>query len=159
MRFARQPRHAYVVTDRKRAAAGRAQRRQREALPLLAELVAEGQPPVEVVMAERLVRWAESEAAWRAQRAADWHRARRWIAVLPPAERAAVLAYWNGHRWLPGTPTYLLDTLHALATGRLVIADGTLQSVRAVIPVSEAVAAFGPAKPLAHGWLGAAPRR
>lgn len=153
MRFARWPRRTYVVTDRKRAAAARAQRREREALPLLAGIVAECHPPVEAVMAERLVRWAETEAAWRSRRARSWAEARRRLAALPPPARAAVLAHWNGHRWLPGHPTYLLDTLHELATGRLAVADGTLRRVRDVIPVAEAVAAFGPAKPVARGWL------
>lgn len=153
VRFARWPRHAYVVTDRKRAAAARAQRREREALPLLAGIVAEGQPPVEAVMAERLVRWAETEAARRSARARRWREARRRLDALPAAERVAALAHWNGHRWLPGDPTYLLDLLHGLATGRLAVADGTLHAARPVIPVAEAVAAFGPAKPVARGWL------
>jgi hypothetical protein len=56
MRFTRRPRHEYVVTDRKRAAAARAQRRQREAVPLLAPLIAETQPPIEAVMSARIQR-------------------------------------------------------------------------------------------------------
>jgi hypothetical protein len=56
---------------------------------------------------------------------------------------------------MPGDPHYLLDTLHALATGRLEVADGTLRATRLTIAPTEAVAAFGPSKPLARGWLAA----
>jgi len=43
---------------------------------------------------------------------------------------------------------------HGFQTGRLVIADGQVRQARAVIPASEAVAAFGRPKPVAGGWLG-----
>ena len=72
MRFARRPRCEYLVTDRKRAAAARWQRRQRASLPLLAPLIAEGQPSVEQVMAERVMHWASTEQEWRDRRAAQW---------------------------------------------------------------------------------------
>jgi hypothetical protein len=153
MRFARLPRTTYVVTDRKRAAAARAQRRQREAFPLLADIIAETQPPIDAVMTERLARWGEHEVARRAQQAANWRRARQAIDALPPPTRTAVLHYWNTHRWMPATPVYLLDTLHALRCGRLAVAGGTLAPTRPVIAPSEALAAFGPVKPRARGWL------
>ena len=68
--------------------------------------------------------------------------------------RRALLDYWNGHRWLPGDPMYLLDLLHGFGGGRLVIEDGRVRPVAVVIPVSEAVAAFGLSKPLAGAWFG-----
>lgn len=61
MRFTRRPRCEYAVTDRKRAAAVRWQRRQRDSLPLLAPLIAEAQPGIDTVMAERVARWDSTE--------------------------------------------------------------------------------------------------
>jgi len=65
-----------------------------------------------------------------------------------------LLEYWNGHRWLPGDPMYLLDLLHGFGRGRTIIDEGRLRPAVVTIPVGEAVAAFGPAKPLAGAWFG-----
>lgn len=154
MRFTTRPRCEYTVTDRKRAAALRLQRRQRDKLPLLASLIAETQPGIDEVMTTRVANWISWEQADRDRRARSWRKARQALDQQDPATRRALLAYWNGHRWLPGDPGYLLDMVHGLQTGRLVITDGQIRQARAVIPASEAVAAFGRPKPVARGWLG-----
>ena len=154
MRHTTRPRCEYTVTDRKRAAALRMQRRQRDSLPLLAPLIAETQPDIDEVMATRVANWIVCEQAERDRRARSWRRARQALDQHDPVTRRALLAYWNGHRWLPGDPGYLLDMLHGFRTGRLVITDGQVRQARIVIPASEAVAAFGRPKPVAGGWIG-----
>ena len=154
MRFTRRPRCEYIVTDRKRAAAARSQRRQRDALPLLAPLIAEAQPGIDEVMATRVVQWIAWEQRDQDRRAADWRKARAALDRHAPATRRTLLDYWNGHRWLPGDPMYLLDLLHGFSKGRLLIEDGQIRPAAVTIPVSEAVAAFGPSKPAAAGWFG-----
>ena len=69
MRFTGRPRCEYAVTDRKRAAVVRWQRRQRDSLPLLAPLIAETQPGIDAVMEERVARWSRLEQDWRDRRA------------------------------------------------------------------------------------------
>ena len=153
MRFARGSRCEYTVTDRKRAAAVRSQRRQREALPLLGELIAETQPGIDDLMASRVERWNVIQQQTRDTRAQRWRRARRELDLHPPPVRAALLAYWNGHRWLPGDPVYLLDALHEFRTGQLVLVDGKVERARVTISASEALAAFGSPKPRAREWI------
>ena len=54
MRFRKRERYgAFQDTSRKRAAASRAQQKQRDALPLFAEQIAEAQPSIDQVMADR----------------------------------------------------------------------------------------------------------
>lgn len=155
MRFAQRPRCPYLVTDRKRAAASRLQRRQRDAFPLLAPLIAETQPSIDLVMTERVAAWIKTERDERARRAGAWRKARRALdADHDTATRRALLDYWNAHRWLPGDPSYLLDMLHGYARGRLVIDNGQVRAARSVISPAEAVAAFGRPKPPASGWFG-----
>jgi len=142
------------VTDRKRAAAVRLQRRQRDKLPLLASLLAETQPSIDQVMTTRVDNWIVWEQKDRDRRAAQWRRGRTLLDQHEPATRQALLAYWNGQRWLPADPMYLLDLLHGFGRGRYVIDEGRLRPAVVTIPVSQAVAAFGPAKPLAGAWFG-----
>lgn len=161
MRFIRRPRCEYTVTDRKRAAAIRLQRRQRDALPLLGALIAEAQPSIDDLMDTRVAAWVTSQQNERDRRAAQWRRGRRLLDAHPPPVRAALLAYWNGHRWLPGDPGYLLDMLHGFKVGQLILVNGAVQHARVTIPVAEAAAAFGAPKPRAQGWFtagGPAPR-
>jgi hypothetical protein len=106
MRFQRYPRYRFTRTRRKDLAAERNLRRQREALPLFAELIREGQPSVDEVMAERERRWMESEKKDRAARAQQWHNLRRRIAALRPEAREIVLERWNSGIY-PATPVYL----------------------------------------------------
>lgn len=155
MRFTPRPRCPYHVTDRKRAAASRLQRRQRDALPLLAPLIAERQPSIDEVMTQRITAWIAAEQANRQRRASVWRRARRTLDQDHDAHtRRALLDHWNGHRWLPGDPSYLLDMLHRYATGRLVIDNGQVRPARIAISSAEAVAAFGRPKPPASRWFG-----
>ncbi len=154
MRFTRRGRTPYIVTDRKRAAASRWQQRQRDAVPLLAALVAKQQPSIDQVMHERVTSWEASEQGNRDRRAQQWRAARRILDAHAPETRRALLDYWNGHRWLPGDPSYLLDMLHGFDRGRLVVTDGTVTPARVVISVAEATALECGRKPVAHGWLG-----
>ena len=154
MRFTGRPRCEYAVTDRKRAAAVRWQRRQRDSLPLLAPLIAETQPGIDAVMEEWVACWSRLEQDWRDRRARQWRDARRRLDGHEPATRRALLAYWNGHRWLPSDPGYLLDMLHGFEIRRLVLVEGQIRPAVATIPVSAAVAAFGPPKPISRGWFG-----
>lgn len=154
MRFACRPRCAYIVTDRKRSAAARWQRRQRECFPLLGSLIVETQPSIDDVMEQRVQSWVVTEQANRDRRAAQWRKARCDIAARDPTAGHALLTYWNRHRWLPGDPSTLLGMLHGFDRGRLVLLNGEAVPHRIVIPVSEAIAAFGSAKPASGGWFG-----
>lgn len=153
MRFSWRPRCEYTVTDRKRAAAVRLHKRQRETFPLLASLIAEKQPSVDAVMTQRVENWIAVEQKNRDRRARQWRNARRDIDSRKPALRRALLTHWNGHRWLPGDPSYLRDLLHGSDNGRMVLRDGKIEPDRIVIAVSEAVAALGPSKPMSGGWF------
>ena len=155
MRFARCPRTGYIVTDRERAAAWRRQRREREAFPLLAPMIAEVQPSIEQVMEDRLRRWSEMEQERRNHRARKWHEARRRLGAQAEPARSALLRYRNEHRWLPADPVYLLDTLHSFETGRLLLVDGAIRPARICISVDEAVAGFAACRKRAiKGWFG-----
>jgi hypothetical protein len=139
MGFKKQERHAYEDTHRKRLAALRWQRRERERFPLLAAEIAEHQPGIDSIMAARIGLWIEQSKATRTRRAEQWRTARRRIAGMDADSRAAVLAYWNGHRWLPGDPTYLLDMLHMIDRERLIRDGMTYRPARTFIEVREAI--------------------
>jgi len=143
-----------MVTDRKRAAAQRWQQRHRDAVPLLAELVAEQQPSIDQVMHERVRLWISTEQSDRDWRAQQWRRARRALDGHEPAARRALLDYWNQHRWLPGDPTYLLGMLHRFATGRLLIENGLVRPASVTISVAAAADINGRPKPVSIRWLG-----
>jgi hypothetical protein len=129
MRFNPWPRMAFNDTKRKRAFVARKQAAELEAYPLLAEMIAAEQPTVDAVMSERRSRWDAEEIAGRQRRAAKWLEGRQAMAALPPDVRAKLMRYWNGHRWLPGDPSYFLDMIHMFLTGRL---DITGEQVRIV---------------------------
>ena len=154
MRFKRRPRTPYTVTDRKRAAARRLQQRQRDALPLLAGLVAEQQPCIDQLMQDRVKAWGVTEQSMRDWKAQRWREARRILDGYDPETRRALLDYWNGHRWLPADATYLLDMLGGFKRGRLVMVHGAIQPARIVISAAEATAVGWGRKPVARGWLG-----
>ena len=111
MRFTRRPRCDYTVTDRRRAAALRLHRRQRDSLPLLAPLIAETEPSIDEVMNARVSNWIVTTQEERVRWATSWRRAQPALEAHEPALRRALLTYWNSHRWLPGHPSYLLDML------------------------------------------------
>jgi hypothetical protein len=118
MRFKPWPRHAFTDTSRKRAALRRKQRLEREALPLLAEQIAEAQPSEDQVMQDRARAWSEQEIRDRRTRAAKWCEARSLIAALPDDERRAVRRAWNCAPY-PADPSYLLSVLHSHSLGRI----------------------------------------
>lgn len=113
-------RHPFTDTSRKRAALRRKQRLEREAMPLLADLIAEAQPEEDAVMHARAVRWAESEATTRLRRADRWREARRRLAALSGNERIVLRDAWNRAPY-PADPVYLLDFLHSYMGGRFTL--------------------------------------
>jgi len=117
MRFKRWPRYGWSDTPRKRAALRRKQRLEREALPLLADIVAEQQPDEDAVMAERAAKWLQWEADDRRQRAARWRQARARLNTYGNNVRRSLIAAWNDAPY-PADPGYLLDMCHRYDTGR-----------------------------------------
>lgn len=156
VRFKRRPRTPYTVTDRKRAAARRLQQRQCNALPLLAELVAEQQPCIDRLIEDRVKAWGVSEQNTRDWHAQRWRQARRPLDAHDAQTRRALLDDWNGHRWLPADASYLLDMLDGFRRGRLVIVDGAVQPARVVISVAKTTAVGWDRKPVARGWRSSA---
>lgn len=120
MRHKKIARHPFTDTSRKRAALRRKQRLEREALPLLAELIAEVQPEEDAVMQARAVKWAEDEATSRKRRADRWREARRRLAALSRNEQAVLRDAWNRAPY-PADPVYLLDFLHCYRVGRFTL--------------------------------------
>jgi hypothetical protein len=104
-------------TGRKRAACARSQRREREALPLLAPLIAEQQPTIDEVMAKRAVEWVVDQKKYRAGRAERWLTARARLDGYQPAIRRKLLSYWQTCQW-PGDPSYFLSMLHLFDSNR-----------------------------------------
>ncbi len=153
MRFTRRGRHEYEDTRRKRLAASRSQQRQRDALPLLAPLVAEQQPTIDQVMTYRAASWARSEQQSRDHRASQWREGRARLNDYAPDTRKTLLTYWNRHRWLPGDPLYLLDMLHMFDTGRLVRDGETIRPSEAQATKAKAIDYPETRKPRAQGWL------
>jgi hypothetical protein len=138
VRFKRHERHEFEDTRLKRLAALRSQQRQRDMLPLLAAIVAETQPDIDTVMQQRAEQWARTEQDLRDRKAAKWREGRRQLDALDPETRRAATAYWNGHRWLPGDPSYLVDMVHGLTvTNRLIVEAGTVRAARSEITRAE----------------------
>lgn len=129
MRFTRARRvEGYTETARKRAAVLISQRRQREKLPLFAPLIAEEQPSVDDVIAQRHAYWPVAQQKRRDERAAAWREARAAVFALPDDIRRPFLIYWNTHRWLPGDASYLVSALHEVERGELIMHDGQMVS-------------------------------
>ena len=120
MRFKRSERHPFTDTSRKRAALRRKQRLEREALPLLAALVAEAQPSEDEVMEARAVQWLDHERRSRALRADRWREARRRLSAFSANERAVLRVAWDCAPY-PADPVYLLDFLHGYSVGRFAL--------------------------------------
>ena len=114
MRFQRYPRYPFKRTRRKDLAAERKLRLDREALPLLAELIREEQPSVDAIMVERELRWLEAEKKDRAFRAKQWREARKYLAAMPPEARKSVIEQWNLGIY-PATAVYLLCLIRKLS--------------------------------------------
>lgn len=109
MRFRRYERAHFVWNSRRQAAYLAKCRREQQALPLFAEQIRGEQRSVEDEGQRRERQWAANETRWRQERAALWRRARRTLANAP--NRRELAGAWNGHRWLPGDPWYLLDLI------------------------------------------------
>lgn len=105
------PRGPLPWSARRLAAAGRAVRRELDAVPLFPELAR--YRSIEERVAQMEAGREDFHRAMRAHRAAAWRRARAELARLPRTTRAGVLRYWaRGH--LPPDPGYLLSLLHDL---------------------------------------------
>jgi hypothetical protein len=111
MRFQRFPARSpnREWTNRRIAAAKRAIEKEKAKLGMFVD-----QFPVET-LEERKARLDKGDAAWligfRQYRYKDWRRVRGILFALPAEQRHALVEEWNNHRWLPGTPDYLLDFL------------------------------------------------
>lgn len=120
MRFKRWQRHPFTDTSRKRAALRRKQQREREALPLLADQIAEAQPSEDEVIEARAVQWSAQEVRDRNRRARSWLEARARIDALSLNEKAVLRRVWNCAPY-PADPVYLLDFLHSFSIGRFTL--------------------------------------
>ena len=119
MRFRRWPRvTAYEDTPRKRAALARSQRLKREKLPLFAVLIAEQQPSADDEMVRRADIWPRSQRAERDRRARAWRHAHQNLAAYGNNLRAVILALWRECPY-PADPSYLLDLLRNIDTGKI----------------------------------------
>jgi len=119
MRFKRWPRvEAYMETARTRAAVALSQRRQREKLPLLADLIAAEQPSIDAVIGERHRNWPKWQQQKRDQRAELWREARRRLTAYPLITRHAIRRLWDVAPY-PGDPSYLGDFLLQIERGRV----------------------------------------
>lgn len=117
MRFRPWPKpETHRDTSRKRAAFKRKQRLEREALPLLAEMIADRQHSVDEEMARRHIWWNEREREQRAARAARWRDARARLFALSDPLRRKVRDLWRTCPY-PADPTCILDLLHQIAVG------------------------------------------
>lgn len=115
MRFARYPlRGPRQWTPRRSAAAARAVRRERGAVPLFPELARYS--TTEDRIAEVNADHDTLVTRMRAFRAGQWRRARRLLAEMPATRRLGFLRLWNA-RIYPADPTYLLSLIHAVRHG------------------------------------------
>ena len=119
MRFAKWPKPAaYVETSRKRAAFVAKQRREREALPLFADMIAAGQHSVDEEMVRRAEWWPEQQQRLRDERAKVWRRARSNLFAFPEPRRRAIRRAWRDCPY-PADPYGLADFLHQIGVGKL----------------------------------------
>lgn len=121
MRFQKHERYEFKDTPRKRAAFFTKQRREREAHPLFADVIAEEQaqrPGVDEVMKQRADTFAKSHQQSRDERAKAWREARARIAAYDQPTRTKIRELWNDAPY-PANPTYLADLLHDIEKGRI----------------------------------------
>lgn len=127
MKFHPQRRIPFNDTARKRSYVLIRQRKEREALPLFSDAIAETQPSVDDTMADRARRWSIAEAEHRASRARDWIMIRRALKLLPDYERHAFLRYYYRVQY-PLNGGYMRTVLHMFLDGRLVMHNGEIES-------------------------------
>lgn len=119
MRFRKWPKPTtYEETSRKRAAFVRKQRREREALPLLSDMIAATQHSVDEEMARRAVWWPEQQQRMRDERAAVWRRARARLFEFPDPVRRSIRRAWGDCPY-PADPHSFADLLHQIRVGKL----------------------------------------
>ena len=85
----------YAVTPRKVSAYNRRLVREREALPLLADMVAADQLPADAEMDRRTAQWDRATMERRAWLAARWRTVRARYFALPPHIRRAIDLSWS----------------------------------------------------------------
>lgn len=91
MKFHKRPDYGdFQDTHRKRLALERRQRREREALPLFADEIAESQPSADEVMRRRADEWIRDEQRERDRQARNWRSIRADIFDLPADKRQQI---------------------------------------------------------------------
>lgn len=96
MKFARVERYEPITfTERKAAAFLKRQQRERDALPLFADLIAAEQSDWATEQERRLELASKSEQGMRDHAARVWRKARAAYFAMPAEQRAACLAEWN----------------------------------------------------------------
>lgn len=106
------------MTPRRLAAIDRRLARERDAVALLPDLVAQVVTK-DVDVARTQEGHSREHALWRAHRAKEWRAVRRRLAALPEHTRRGVLRYWDN--WCasgnPGSPEYLATHVHSAERG------------------------------------------
>lgn len=119
MRFRKWPKPtAYEETSRKRAAFLAKQRRERDALPLFADVIAAGQHSVDEEMARRAEWWPEQQQRMRDERAAVWRQARASLFEFPTDTRRTIRRIWRTCPY-PADPYSFADLLHQIRVGKV----------------------------------------
>ena len=119
MRFRKWPRpEAYQETARKRAAFLAKQRREREALPLFANVVADGQHGVDEEIARRADWWPRQQQDGRDQRALRWREARARLFAFDDDTRRVIRDIWRTCPY-PADPASFADLLHQIRVGKV----------------------------------------
>jgi hypothetical protein len=119
MRFKPWPRPtSYVETSRKRAAFLARQRRECEALPLFADMIAAEQHGVDEEMARRADWWPCRQQQIRDQRAMVWRQARARLFEFPDETRTVIRHIWRTCPY-PADPSYFADLLHQIRIGKI----------------------------------------
>lgn len=119
MRFHRWPKpRPYEETGRKRAAFLARQRREREALPLFADMIAAGQHSVDDEMAHRAEAWLRRQRDDRDHRARKWREVRARLFGFDDAVRRAIRLAWRTCPY-PADPAYFGDLLTHIQRGQI----------------------------------------
>ena len=119
MRFHKWPRlTAYQETSRKRAAFLTKQRREREALPMFADMIAATQHCVDEEMFRRARWWPQQQQRLHDERAKVWRRARARLFAFPDAVRCSIRRAWRDCPY-PADPYSFADLLHEIRIGKV----------------------------------------
>ncbi len=118
MIFERTPKvRPFAETPRKLTNIARKQQRERDALPLLGPLIAEGQPTPTQEIQSYARRWHQAQMNRRAELAQVWKRARTRLYSLPPAARQTARRSWNASPY-PKSAYSFADFIHSIVTGK-----------------------------------------